>query len=91
MREGVSSNENHLISYTCVCGLFIWVSLFPCLDDDSIGYYVQPTIVVTTHPHFKTIAEEIFGPVLTIYVYPRQEYESTVSDNVFEPSSFPVR
>ena len=37
--------------------------------DDSIGYFIEPTTIVTTDPHFKTMEEEIFGPVTTIYVY----------------------
>ena len=37
--------------------------------DDSVGYYVEPTVVVTENPQFKTMVEEIFGPVLTIHVY----------------------
>lgn len=37
--------------------------------DDSVGYFIKPTVVLTTNPHFKTMEEEIFGPVLTIYVY----------------------
>ncbi len=37
--------------------------------DDSTGYFIEPTTIVTTDPHFKTMEEEIFGPVLTIYVY----------------------
>ena len=37
--------------------------------DDSVGYFIEPTIVVTTNPKFKTMCEEIFGPVITIYVY----------------------
>ena len=36
--------------------------------DGSKGYFVEPTTVVTTNPHFKLIEEEIFGPVITIYV-----------------------
>ncbi|PKP04989.1 MAG: 1-pyrroline-5-carboxylate dehydrogenase [Bacteroidetes bacterium HGW-Bacteroidetes-6] len=44
--------------------------------DDSVGYFVQPTVIVTTDPHFKTIEEEIFGPVMTIYVYKDSEWES---------------
>ncbi|KAG0233070.1 1-pyrroline-5-carboxylate dehydrogenase [Actinomortierella wolfii] len=46
--------------------------------DDSVGYYVQPTIIVTTNPKSKTMVEEIFGPVLTIYVYKAEEYEKTL-------------
>ena len=37
--------------------------------DDSVGYFVDPTVVVTTNPKFRTMEEEIFGPVVTIYVY----------------------
>ena len=37
--------------------------------DDSVGYFVQPTVILTKNPHFKTMEEEIFGPVLTVYVY----------------------
>lgn len=37
--------------------------------DDSVGYFIDPTVVVTTNAQFKTMVEEIFGPVLTIYVY----------------------
>lgn len=37
--------------------------------DDSKGYFIEPTSIVTTDPHFKTMEEEIFGPVVTIYVY----------------------
>jgi 1-pyrroline-5-carboxylate dehydrogenase len=37
--------------------------------DDSVGYFIEPTTIVTTNPKFKTMEEEIFGPVLTIYVY----------------------
>ncbi|HEX37635.1 MAG TPA: L-glutamate gamma-semialdehyde dehydrogenase [Candidatus Cloacimonetes bacterium] len=43
--------------------------------DDSIGYFIDPTIVLTTNPHFKTMEEEIFGPVITIYVYEDEKYE----------------
>lgn len=46
--------------------------------DDSIGYFVKPTIIVTTNPNFKTITEEIFGPVLTIYVYKDDNFEETL-------------
>ena len=37
--------------------------------DKSSGYFIEPTAIVTTDPNFKTMEEEIFGPVLTIYVY----------------------
>ncbi|RKJ31948.1 aldehyde dehydrogenase family protein, partial [Butyricicoccus sp. 1XD8-22] len=47
--------------------------------DDSVGYFVQPTIIVTTNPNFKTMVEEIFGPVLTIYVYENDKLEETLT------------
>ena len=47
--------------------------------DDSVGYYIEPTVILTTDPKFKTMEEEIFGPVLTIYVYPTAKYEQTLN------------
>ena len=46
--------------------------------DGSKGYFIEPTTVVTTNPHFKLIEEEIFGPVMTIYVYPDDKFEETL-------------
>ena len=46
--------------------------------DNSTGYFIEPTVIVTTNPKFKTMEEEIFGPVLTIYVYPTNKYEQTL-------------
>lgn len=46
--------------------------------DDKVGYFITPTTIVTTDPHFRTMEEEIFGPVLTIYVYPRERWEETL-------------
>jgi 1-pyrroline-5-carboxylate dehydrogenase len=46
--------------------------------DKSKGYFIEPTVVVTTNPKFRTLVEEIFGPVLTIYVYPENEFEATL-------------
>ncbi|GBC09769.1 hypothetical protein RclHR1_00910019 [Rhizophagus clarus] len=43
--------------------------------DKSKGYFVEPTVIVTKNPRSKTMVEEIFGPVLTIYVYKADEYE----------------
>ncbi|RKX26260.1 MAG: 1-pyrroline-5-carboxylate dehydrogenase [Candidatus Zixiibacteriota bacterium] len=42
--------------------------------DDSKGWFIQPTVIVTTDPHFKLMEEEIFGPVITIYVYKDEEF-----------------
>ena len=46
--------------------------------DKRKGYYIEPTVIVTTDPHFVTMEEEIFGPVLTVFVYEGKEYEQTL-------------
>jgi 1-pyrroline-5-carboxylate dehydrogenase len=46
--------------------------------DSYKGYFIEPTTVVTTNPKFKLMEEEIFGPVLTIYVYPDDKVEETL-------------
>ncbi|MFA6949152.1 MAG: L-glutamate gamma-semialdehyde dehydrogenase [Lentimicrobiaceae bacterium] len=46
--------------------------------DKSKGYFIEPTIILTTNPHYVTMEEEIFGPVLTIYVYKDKDYDETV-------------
>lgn len=46
--------------------------------DKSKGYFIEPTIIVTTNPKAKTICEEIFGPVLTIYVYEDAQWKETL-------------
>lgn len=46
--------------------------------DKSKGYFVEPTILQTTDPNYTTMCEEIFGPVLTIYVYEPQDFEKTL-------------
>jgi 1-pyrroline-5-carboxylate dehydrogenase len=46
--------------------------------DSSKGYFIEPTIAVTTNPHFRTMEEEIFGPVLTVYVYDDDKFEETL-------------
>lgn len=48
--------------------------------DDSRGYFVDPTIIETTNPRFKTMVEEIFGPVITIYVYEDQKYDEILRE-----------
>ncbi len=47
-------------------------------SDDSRGYFIEPTVIVTRDPHFKTMEEEIFGPVLTIYIYDDDQFEETI-------------
>lgn len=46
--------------------------------DKSKGYFIDPTIVVTTDPNYTTMEEEIFGPVLTIYIYEDDQFEETL-------------
>jgi 1-pyrroline-5-carboxylate dehydrogenase len=46
--------------------------------DDSVGYFIEPTVVVSRDPKSKLMVEEIFGPVLTIYVYPEAEYDQAL-------------
>ncbi len=46
--------------------------------DKSVGFFIDPTVIVTTDPHFKTLVEEIFGPVLTIYVYEDDKLAETL-------------
>ena len=43
--------------------------------DDAVGYFVHPTVILAKTPDFKTMVEEIFGPVLTLYVYPDAEID----------------
>jgi 1-pyrroline-5-carboxylate dehydrogenase len=47
-------------------------------SDDSQGYFIQPTVVESTDPRSKLMSEEIFGPVLTVYVYPREKFTETM-------------
>lgn len=47
--------------------------------DKSKGYFIEPTIIVTSDPKFKTMVEEIFGPVMTIFVYAEDKWEETLS------------
>ena len=47
-------------------------------SDKSEGYFIEPTVVVSTDPRSKLMVEEIFGPVLTVFVYPDGELERTV-------------
>ena len=52
----------------------------------TVGYFIEPTIIVTTNPKFKTMVEEVFGPVMTIYVYDPKKLEETLElvDNTSE-------
>ena len=46
--------------------------------DDSVGYFIEPTTILTTNPEYRTMCEEIFGPVLTIYLYDPADWQATL-------------
>ncbi|MBW8173650.1 L-glutamate gamma-semialdehyde dehydrogenase [Ornithinimicrobium sp. Arc0846-15] len=46
--------------------------------DDSVGYFVRPTIVAVTDPEHEMLTTEYFGPILTVYVYPDAQYDATL-------------
>jgi 1-pyrroline-5-carboxylate dehydrogenase len=48
--------------------------------DDSVGYFVEPTIVVTKNPQYETMCNEIFGPVLTVCTYDPDKYAETLAE-----------
>jgi 1-pyrroline-5-carboxylate dehydrogenase len=52
--------------------------IFGGTGDDSIGYFIQPTVIRVEDPHFITMEEEIFGPVLSVFVYKDQDFEDTL-------------
>lgn len=45
--------------------------------DKTVGYFVEPTVILTTNPKYETMCEELFGPVLTIYIYEDKDIEAT--------------
>ena len=47
-------------------------------SDDSVGWFIEPTIIETNDPKSESMIEEIFGPVLTVYVYPDDEFEDAL-------------
>lgn len=47
--------------------------------DKSVGYFIPPTLIETTDPNYVTMCEEIFGPVLTMYVYDADQFEQTMA------------
>ena len=46
--------------------------------DKSVGYFVQPTVILAKKPDYKSMCEEIFGPIITVYVYEDEKYEETL-------------
>jgi 1-pyrroline-5-carboxylate dehydrogenase len=68
-----------------ICGYIDYARTSPDLEvlagggcDDSKGYFIEPTVVLSKDPKSRLMAEEIFGPVLTIYVYPAGAYDETL-------------
>jgi 1-pyrroline-5-carboxylate dehydrogenase len=47
--------------------------------DDSKGYFIEPTVVLTTNPNYDTMSRELFGPLVTLYVYPDAEWSNTLN------------
>ncbi len=47
--------------------------------DKSVGWFVEPTIIETSNPHFKSMEEEIFGPIITVYPYDDEKVEETAA------------
>ena len=47
--------------------------------DKTIGYFIEPTVLLTTNPNYETMHTELFGPVITIYLYEDRKYEKTLS------------
>ena len=56
-------------------GAKIWVG-GKC--DKSVGYFIEPTIIEATDPYYVTMCDELFGPVLTVYIYDENKYEETL-------------
>jgi 1-pyrroline-5-carboxylate dehydrogenase len=52
--------------------------IFGGTGDDSKGYFIQPTVIQAFDPHFITMEEEIFGPVLSVFVYKDKDFEETL-------------
>jgi len=47
-------------------------------SDDSVGYFVEPTLLQVDDPQYRLMCEELFGPVLTVHVYPAQRWSETL-------------
>ena len=47
--------------------------------DDSVGYFIRPTLIQARRPDYRTMCEELFGPVVTLYVYPEKQWNEILS------------
>lgn len=52
--------------------------VFGGTGDKSVGWFIQPTVILAKTPKYKSMCEEIFGPIITIYVYDDKKYEETL-------------
>ncbi len=48
-------------------------------SDDSVGYFIRPTLILVRRPDYRTMCEELFGPVVTLYVYPEKQWNEILS------------
>ncbi len=46
--------------------------------DKSVGYFIEPTVIVTTNPHYETMETELFGPIITIFIYEDKDWTETL-------------
>jgi 1-pyrroline-5-carboxylate dehydrogenase len=67
-REAIAEAENHAKANVLVGGGV----------DDSEGFFVEPTVIETEDPNFRLLRDELFGPVVTAYVYPEGKWEDTL-------------
>jgi len=72
-------------SFATISGYIDYAKSSPDLEilcgggcDRSTGYFIEPTVVLSNDPQSKLMVEEIFGPVLTVHVYPENEFEQTL-------------
>ncbi|MBX2822328.1 MAG: L-glutamate gamma-semialdehyde dehydrogenase [Rhodothermaceae bacterium] len=55
--------------------------------NDQEGYFIEPTLILTTNPHYRTMEEELFGPVVTIYIYDDNKY-TEILDTINQTSPY---
>ena len=46
--------------------------------DDSVGYFIEPTVILTTNPKYETMCTELFGPIITVYLYEDDQWEDVL-------------
>lgn len=46
--------------------------------DDSVGYFIEPTVIVTTNPRYETMCTELFGPIITVFIYEDDQWENAL-------------